>query len=107
METARRPGLRWFVVSVLWAALCATDGSARGGEADFERSARRAAPRDAFPVFHNPPMVPASQAAGLRDDDWVIGVTVNGQAKAYPVAVMGVHELGNDTCGGEPIAVSW
>lgn len=107
MPTTWRTGLPWLVASLLVGALLATPQRARGEETDFERFARRAAPRDAFPVFHNPPMVPAERASGLRDDDWVIGLTVNGQAKAYPVAVMGVHELGNDTCGGEPVAVSW
>ena len=27
--------------------------------------------------------------------------------RTYPVRVMGIHELVNDTCGGDPIAVSW
>jgi len=37
----------------------------------------------------------------------VIGVRVGGAAKAYPVHVMGVHELVNDVCGDVPIAASW
>ncbi len=37
----------------------------------------------------------------------MIGVAIGDDARAYPIAVMGVHELGNDTCGGTPIAVSW
>jgi len=28
-------------------------------------------------------------------------------AKAYPVAILGQHELGNDTIGDVPIAPSW
>ena len=43
----------------------------------------------------------------VRSDDWVIGVAIGGEAKAYPIAVMGRHELANDTCGERPIAVSW
>ena len=82
-------------------ALCQQDGS------DFDQDLRRAMSRDGFPVFDNPPMVSAERAAGLRGDDWVIGVSVNEQAKAYPITEMCFHELGNDTCGGEPIAISW
>ena len=70
----------------------------------------QAVPRDAFPVFDDPAMVSAEEAErrGLVfDRAAVIGVAHNGEAKAYPVAVMGVHELGNDTIGGVPIAVSW
>jgi len=75
---------------------------------DFRREARRAVARDRFPVFDDPE--PSSAEAGdaaLRPDDYVIGVERGGAARAYPIAVMGVHELGNDTLGGEPIAVSW
>ena len=75
---------------------------------DFDSSSRRAVPRDAFPVFNNPRMVKAKDVGDeVRGAEPVIGVFLGGQAKAYPISVMGVHELGNDTCGGKPIAVSW
>ncbi len=70
----------------------------------------QAVPRDAFPVFDSPAMVSAAEAEErgiVFDRAAVIGVAHNGEAKAYPVAVMGVHELGNDSIGGVPIAVSW
>ena len=70
----------------------------------------RAVPRDAFPVFDDPPMLSAKEAEEKQvifDRDAVLGVAINGEAKAYPITVMGVHELGNDTLGGVPIAVSW
>lgn len=71
---------------------------------------QQAVPRDAFPVFTNPPMLSAAQAEAERaifPRDAVIGVAHGGEAKAYPITIMGVHELGNDTIGGVPIAVSW
>jgi hypothetical protein len=66
--------------------------------------------RDAFPVFDNPKMVAAheAEARGLvLPRDMVIGVARGRKAKAYPIAIMGVHELGNDTIDGIPIAVTW
>ena len=76
--------------------------------ADFVYASRRAVRRDAFPVFNNPRMVKAKNVGDdVRRTEPVIGVFLGGQAKAYPISVMGVHELGNDTCGGKPIAVSW
>ena len=66
--------------------------------------------RDSFPVFDNPPMLTAAQAeaAGLIfPRDAVIGVRRGGEARAYPVRIMGVHELGNDRIAGAPIAVTW
>lgn len=70
----------------------------------------QAVPRDAFPVFDNPKMIAAVEAEKrgiVFDRAAVIGIAHNGEAKAYPVAVMGVHELGNDSIGGVPITVSW
>ncbi len=70
----------------------------------------QAVPRDAFPVFDDPEMLSATEAEKQQvifDRDVVIGVAHNGEAKAYPITIMGVHELGNDFIGGVPIAVSW
>ena len=66
--------------------------------------------RDTFPVFNNPPMLTAREAEAKRlvhPRLAVIGVVHGKAAKAYPIAVMGIHELGNDTIDGIPIAISW
>ena len=76
-------------------------------EADYEKYKSRAAPRDAFPVLFDPKLKTVAEAKGIRDDEPVIGVFLGGEAKAYPISIMGVHELANDTCGGQPIAASW
>lgn len=74
----------------------------------YDRHAVRGAPRDTFRVLENPDMAPAEQAEGsIRPAEWVIGVAHGGEAKAYPVSVMGMHELVNDTIAGDPIAVCW
>lgn len=39
--------------------------------------------------------------------DMVIGVVINGQARAYPVRVLNWHEVVNDTLGGQAIAVTF
>lgn len=86
-----------------WVLSLSGPGFVQGGE--FEGMGR-----DAFPVFNNPRMltVQAAEDTGrIFPRDAVIGVYHNGQAKAYPISVMGIHELGNDTIGGKPIAVSW
>lgn len=77
-------------------------------EREYDRHAKRAVRRDAFPVFNNPRMVSRERAdRRMRPNEWVIGISLNGDDRAYPVEVMGVHELGNDTVGGEPITVCW
>lgn len=84
-----------------------TRGEIFSGE-DFDRYARRAVPRDAFPVLDRPTLLSSEEATlELRPDEPVIGVYLGGEARAYPVSVMGNHELANDVCGGIPIAVSW
>ncbi len=70
----------------------------------------QAVPRDAFPVFDNPDMLTAEAAERegvIYPRDVVIGVRHGGAAKAYPITIMGMHELGNDVLDGIPIAVSW
>lgn len=76
-------------------------------EADYEKHKRRAAPRDAFPVLFDPKMAKVADAKSIRDDEPVIGVFLGGEAMAYPISIMGIHELVNATCGGQPIAASW
>ena len=70
----------------------------------------QAVPRDAFPVFDHPTMLTANvaeQQGAIYPHDMVIGMQHGQKAKAYPITIMGVHELGNDTIDGIPIAVSW
>ncbi len=40
-------------------------------------------------------------------DDRVIGIVVNAESRAYPIRLMNVHEVVNDTLGGVPIAVTF
>ena len=43
----------------------------------------------------------------LEDDDLVIGLTVNGESKAYPHAILDWHEVVNDVVGGIPVSVTY
>lgn len=43
----------------------------------------------------------------LVPSDRVIGVEINGEARAYPLSNMYVHEIINDTLAGVPIAVTY
>ncbi len=63
-------------------------------------------PRDGIPSIDSP-QFDSSTTIPFRDHDWVIGVVVNGEAKAYPFNVMNWHEIVNDTIGGVNITVSY
>jgi len=62
------------------------------------------------PIVKGFQIVSAKQAAGKVDDnELVLAVEINGQARAYPLNVMtGVErEVFNDTLGGRAIAATW
>jgi hypothetical protein len=64
-------------------------------------------PKDGIPALMNPKYVSARKASFLRKDDKVIGVVLNGEARAYPLRIMSWHELVNDKVGDLSILVSW
>lgn len=47
------------------------------------------------------------QGKFLVDSDRVIGVVVDGAARAYPLRMLNWHEVVNDTLGGRPIVVTY
>ena len=65
-------------------------------------------PKDGIAAIFDPKFVTAAEAdAQLDYEDLVIGVSLNGEHKAYGVAHLSSHEVVNDTLGGRPIAVTW
>ncbi len=43
----------------------------------------------------------------LVSSDRVIGVSLGGESRAYPLRFMNLHEIVHDTVGGEPVAVTY
>lgn len=64
-------------------------------------------PKDGIPAILKPKFVRPEQAAFLKEGDQVIGVEVNGTAKAYPLKILNWHEVVNDTVNGIPIMVTF
>ncbi len=62
---------------------------------------------DGIPSLDNPKMIPAGEADYLREDDLVFGVEINGDVRAYPLRIMGWHEMFNDVIGGVPVALAY
>lgn len=65
--------------------------------------------KDAIPALTDPSFVSltSSDANYVNDDDLVLGVVINGEAKAYPHNMGWWHEIVNDVVGGQPIVVSF
>ena len=64
-------------------------------------------PQDAIPALIKPAYLTASQASDINDQEQVIGVIVNGDARAYPLSTLSAHEIVDDDIGGQPLAVTW
>ena len=65
-------------------------------------------PKDAIPAIFDPDFLPADTAnLQYRDTDLVIGVSIDGDHRAYHVAYLSAREIVNDVVGGKPIAVTW
>ena len=64
---------------------------------------------DAIPALTDPSFVSpgSAEASYLRDDHIVMGVVLNGEARAYPQNIGWWHEIVNDVVGGTPIIVSF
>ena len=64
---------------------------------------------DGIPPLENPAHAPADDplAEYLEDDERVIGVSINGEHRAYPLRIINAHELANDFLGGEPLSLTW
>jgi hypothetical protein len=64
-------------------------------------------PRDGIPALNDPKFVKAGKADYMRDDEQVLGVNMNGSARAYPIRILSWHELVNDQFGDQPVLISW
>ncbi|MBF9036343.1 DUF3179 domain-containing protein [Rhodobacterales bacterium HKCCE2091] len=63
--------------------------------------------KDGIPSLDTPVMIDAAEADYLLDDDLVFGVEIEGDVRAYPLRIMGWHEMFNDTIGGVPVALAY
>ena len=65
-------------------------------------------PKDAIPAILNPTFVSMEVADGRFGDlELVLGLSVNGEHRAYSTSQLSSREIVNDTVGGVPVAVTW
>ena len=62
---------------------------------------------DGIPALDNPKLIAADKADYLGDENLVFGVSINGDARAYPLRIMGWHEMFNEVIGGVPVALAY
>ena len=64
-------------------------------------------PRDGIPALFDPKMVNAEQADFLQPGDRVVGILLNGKARAYPIAILNWHEIVNDEIDAKRFAITF
>ncbi len=63
--------------------------------------------KDGIPALFKPKFVDAKFAGSLKSDDRVIGLVVDGVAKAYPIKILNWHEIVNDKIKGRSFSVTF
>jgi len=63
-------------------------------------------PKDGIPSIDQPSFDTASTTP-FGENDLVVGVVINGEAKAYPFNILNWHEIVNDTIGGVTVTVTY
>lgn len=76
---------------------------------DFNDIMSGGPPKDGIPSIDNPEFVSLSNAGkqGIAETEPVLGVVINGKARAYPIRILTWHEIVNDELGGVPITVTF
>ena len=64
-------------------------------------------PPDGIPSIDRPRFLRPEDVGFLADQEPVLALEVDGDARAYPVQIMIWHEIVNDTVGGVPLAVTY
>ena len=64
--------------------------------------------KDAIRAILDPRFITAQEAQGrIHPEESVIGLSIKGESKAYPTAILSAREIANDVVGGVPLAVTW
>jgi hypothetical protein len=65
-------------------------------------------PPDGIPSIDSPKFVSVNDGNKfLGDSDKVVGISINGDIRAYPLQILVWHEIVNDNVGGIPVAVTY
>ena len=63
--------------------------------------------RDCIPSLDAPNYVTASDAGFLDESDLVMAIEIDGDARAFPIAILNFHEIVNDEIGNRPVAITY
>ena len=64
-------------------------------------------PRDGIPPIDQPEFVAVAEETELADTEPLISISINGDARGYPLRILMWHEIVNDEVGGMPVTVTF
>ncbi len=96
--------LRVSILAVLGTLTIVVAGSQHASADDLRFDIRTY--RDAIAPIYAPSLTTPDNIE-LNPDTMVLGVEINGDARAYPIEPLIQREIVNDTVGGVPVAVTW
>lgn len=64
-------------------------------------------PKDGIPPIDEPKFVSLAEATQIGDKEPVIALSVDDDARAYPLSILTWHEIVNDEVGGKPLSVTY
>lgn len=73
---------------------------------ELPKGYRQVLPRGRIAAIDTPRFVPAAEAR-IPGHAWVLGVVVEGEARAYSLNLLNQHEIVNDRAGGTSFAAVW
>ena len=98
--------LHHFLPGLLATSLAATPLAAQKIEEEPPPGVEQILPRGRIAAVTEPEFVVAAEAK-IDDEAWVLGVEINGEAKAYSLNLLNRHEVVNDRFGDLPVAAVW
>ena len=63
-------------------------------------------PRGTLKAINEPVFVSAAES-GMPDEQWILGIEIEGEAHAYDLNLLNSHEVVNDVVGGKPVSAVW
>jgi hypothetical protein len=64
-------------------------------------------PRDGIPSIDRPKFISADAVDYLKPGDRILGLVINNEARAYPIAILNWHEIVNDQFDGQTVVISY
>jgi hypothetical protein len=87
-------------------AVALVPSSALAQKSDLPDDFEQILPRGRIAAITNPKYVSAAEAE-ISDSSWVLGVVIDGQARAFSLTLLNHHEVVNDTIGDTSYAAVW